>query len=105
MFDFAEEALDGVSVAIERSVETSPRGSRCASWNDWHCGAFGDGLNGSRPIVAFVSQHIFGLEAIKQCFDLGDIIAFPTRQDQANGVAVSIGRKMDFAADPAARAT
>lgn len=102
MFDLTKEALDGVSVSIERDVENSPRRSRCASWNDWHCGAFGDCCNGSGPIVAFVSQHVFGLEAIRQRFDLGDIIAFPTRQDQTNWIARRIGGEMDFAAEPAA---
>ncbi|MGC1494354.1 MAG: hypothetical protein WA790_01005 [Sulfitobacter sp.] len=42
-------------------------------------------------------------QTIKERFDLGDVIALSTRQDQADWIAMRIRCEVDFAADLTAR--
>lgn len=53
-----------------------------------------------RPIIPFVRQNERSFQPLKQGFNLGDVIALSTRQDQTDWIAMRIGREVDFTADP-----
>lgn len=100
MFDLAEEALDQIAVFVDRGVEASPTCGCGASRNDGFCAGGGYSIHSPLPIIAFVCQNMTGFQAVKQRFDLRDVVALAAGQDEANGVAERIGGGMDLGAQP-----
>ena len=96
MFDLTEEAFDQVAILVECGIETPPLGCCSSARNDGFRACSGDGVHGSLAVIALVRQHMACRQAIKQGFNLGDVIAFPTRQDEANGVAKRISGGMNL---------
>ena len=72
-----------------------------AAGDDGFCAGGGDGIHGALSVIAFVCEDMASPQSIEQPFDLGDVVAFAAGQDEADGVAQSVGGGMDLGAQPA----
>lgn len=98
MFDLAEEAFDQIAVLVYRCIKASPTGGCGSARDDRFCASGGDGIHGALAVIAFVSQNMPCLQPIEERLNLGNVIAFPARQNEANGVAQRISGGMNFGA-------
>lgn len=101
MFEFAEEALDEVALLVEDRIEGPPRDGAGSARNDGNGSGGGDGIDGTLPVIAFVSEDEAGPDAIEQGFDLSDVVALAACQEDANRQAERVGGDMDLGAQPA----
>ena len=98
MFDLAEEAFDQVAFFVDGGIEAAPCGSGGSARDDRFCACGGDGIHCPLSVIAFVSQNMGRLDPVKQRFDLRNVVALATCQDEANGVAKGVGGGMDLGA-------
>jgi hypothetical protein len=96
VFDFAEEALDEVAFLIEGGIEAAPLSGGFASRNDGDGDGAVDGTDGALPVIGFVCHDVARIQAIEQWFDLGDVVALTTGEDEANRTTQGIGCDMDL---------
>ena len=82
VFDFEEEALDEVTLAIEGVVASDLR--RCfPGWDDRDGIAALDGFAKRFGIVALITQDIVCGQVGDEGFGLGDVALLSRRQDEA----------------------
>lgn len=98
VLDLAEEPFDGATVFIESRVKPAPRCCWGRTWKNRGCPS--DCLHCPRTIIAFIRENKVGFQPLKQGFNLGDVIALSTRQDQADWIAMRVCGEVDFTADP-----
>ena len=98
MFDLAEEAFDQIAVFIDRRIKASPTGGCDSARDDRFCASGGDSIHGALAVIAFVSQNMPCLQPIEEGLNLGNVIAFSARQNEANGVAQRIGGGVNLGA-------
>ena len=96
VFDLAEEAFDQIAVLVDCGVEAAPLGGCDSTRNDGFRSCCCDGVHSAMAVIALVGQNMPRPQAIKQSLDLRDVIAFPTCQNEANGIAKRIGGGMNL---------
>lgn len=101
MFDLAEEAFDEVTFPVERCIERPAHGGRGAARDDRDRATGSGGIKCALGIVSLVGEDEAGAEAVKQRFDLSDIVALAARQEDAHRKAERVGDDMDLGAQPA----
>lgn len=98
MLDLTEEALDQIAVFIDDGVKAAPCGGSGSARNDGFCTSCGDGIHGALAVITFVSQNMARFQPVEERLNLGNVIAFSARQDEANGIAKRIGGSMNLGA-------
>jgi hypothetical protein len=98
VFDLTEEAFDQIAIFVNRCIKAAPCGSGGPARHDGFCASGGDGIHGALAIITFVGQNMTCLQSFKQRFDLGDIVAFTTGQDEPNRITQRIGGSMNLGA-------
>ena len=101
VFDLAKEALDQIAILVDRGIKGAPLCCRGSAWDDGFCSCRRDSVHGTLAIITLVGQHMTCPQTIEQALDLGDVIAFAARQDEADGIAKRIGGGMNFGAQAA----
>lgn len=101
VFDLAEEALNQVAVLVDCGVEATPTCGCGSTRNDRFRPRRCDGVHGALAVITLVSQHMARRQTIEEPLDLGDVIAFPASQNEANGIAQRIGGGMNLGAQAA----
>lgn len=101
MFDLAEESFDQIAFLVEMRIEAAPLGGCGSARNDGLCAGGGDGVHGALSVISFIGKDMPCLQSVEQAFDLGDVVAFPAGQDEANRIAQGIGGGMDLGAQAA----
>ena len=96
MFNFTEKSLDQIAFFIENRIEVAPCRRCAAAWDHGLCPRGGNGINGALSIIAFIRQNMIGFQAIKQRFDLCDVVTLAACEDEADGIAKCISGRVDF---------
>ena len=95
MFDLVNEALHQmplpvkVLIIVPRCLQVGPR------WNDRHSTPLQDELEESSGIIPFVPDHMLNFKINHQGLSLGDVMALPRGELEAQGVAQSIQAHVD----------
>ena len=101
VFDLTKEALDQIAILVDCGIKGAPLCCRGSARDDGFCSGSSDSVHGTLGIITLVGQHVTCPQAIEQAFDLGDVIAFAARQDEADGIAKRIGGGMNLGAQAA----
>jgi hypothetical protein len=101
VFDLTKEALDQIAILVDCGIKGAPLCCRGSARDDRFCSGSSDSVHGTLGIITLVGQHVTCPQAIEQAFDLGDVIAFAARQDEADGIAKRIGGGMNLGAQAA----
>jgi hypothetical protein len=105
MFDLVNEALHQmplpvkVLIIVPRCLQVGPR------WNDRHGTPLQDELEESSGIIPFVPDHMLNFKINHQGLSLGDVMALPRGELEAQGVAQSIHAHVDLGTEPASAAS
>lgn len=97
LFELGEAALDAIAQPVAHFVV----GTRllAAARRDHRFGALGlDQCHQFPAVIALVGQHVLGLEPRQQGGGLGDVVAFPTSEQEPHRSALVIDRQMDLGA-------
>jgi len=65
-------------------------------WDDSDCPGVFNGFHNLNSIIALVSEHIRGLEALYQIKSLRAVIAFTARKDKPQRAAQTVNTHMDL---------
>ena len=102
MFDFVEEPLNEIALAIECEVAKPLNNSVGLWWNDGVC-AFGyDQLDNGISVVALVGQNTGCANVFQKKLCLGAIGDVSGCQQQANRITKCVAQGMEFCGQPAA---
>ena len=105
MLDLVNEALHQmplpvkVLVIVPRRLQVGPR------WNDWHGALVQDELEEGSGVISFVPDHMLNFKINHQGLSLGDVMALPCGQLEAQRVAQSIHAHVDLGTEPASAAS
>ena len=67
------------------------------------CASFCDGFAKMVGVITLVGDCRVRLEAVDEIMRKGDVVTLPGTGDEADGIAQSVPRGMDFGAQPASR--
>lgn len=103
MLEFAEEALDSVTLSVKMFVVGALNLAVALGWDDDLRSALDHGVGETVGIVTLVGDDGIRLEALDQLLSQGDVVALARRIDEADGKTQSVTFGMDFGAQAAAR--
>lgn len=103
MLEFAEEALDSVTLSVKMFVAGALNLAVALGWDDDLRSALDHGVGETVGIVTLVGDDGIRLEALDQLLSQGDVVALARRTDEADGKTQSVNCGMDFGAQAAAR--
>jgi hypothetical protein len=102
VFDFVEEPLDEIALAIECEVAKPMNKPVRLGRNDGNCTVCCDQFHNGIAVVTLVGQHIACANIFQQWLGLGAVGDIAGCQDQANGIAQRIAQGVEFCGQPAA---
>ena len=101
VFDFQEETLDEIALAIEGIVAENLW--RCLSGrDDGHSALLANGLPERLRVVAFVAKDIFGRQTRDQGFGVGVVAGLSWGENKSQRIAQGIDDSVDLGGQPAA---
>ena len=96
MFDFVEETLDEIALAVEREVAEA-LDDAVGFWRYDNFGATGfDDVDDGLAVVALVSQHVFCGDVFQEQFCLGAIGGIARSEDETERITQSIAQGVQF---------
>ena len=102
MFDFVEEPLDEIALAIECEIAKPLNNPVGFWWNDDVCAFVGDELDNAISVVALVGQNACCANVFEKRLCLGTIGDVSGCQDQANRIAQCVTQGVEFCGQPTA---
>ena len=102
MFDFVEEPLDEIALAIECEIAKPLHKPVRLGRNDGDCPASFDQFHNGIAVVTLIGQHIVCGDIFQQGLGLGAVSDIAGCQGQANGIAQRIAQGVEFCGQAAA---
>ena len=103
MFDFVEETLDEIALAVEREVAQALDDAVGFGRYDNFCTAGFDEVDDGFAVVSLVSQHVFRGDVFQEQFRLGAIGGIARGEDETERIAQGIAQCMQFCGQSATR--
>jgi hypothetical protein len=104
MLEPVEAAFDQMPFLVERVIEREGASPGRVRGDDGGRLLGIDCIAKMSGIVSGVSDHNFGRQALDQLVGLGDVVSLPGTHPNPHRIAEAADRKVDFAAQAAARA-
>ena len=104
MLELIEETLDEVSFAIEGKIAEALDGAVCFGWNNDASSSHFDIGNDGITIIALVTEHVAGLDAIQQRYGLSTVRNIAGCQNEPQRIAARVAQGMQFGGQSTARA-
>jgi len=101
VFDFQEEPLDEVALAVERVVAGYLWGGRSGR-DDGERVLFGDGVTQGLGVVTLVAENMVGGQIGDERLGLGVVAGLTGREDEPERIAQGVDDGMDLGGQPAA---
>ncbi len=105
MLDLVDKTFNQMALAIQPVIVLTRLLGILARWNHHFCPTCHDQSDKVLSAIAAIRDHVLELESIDQVGCLGDVMALPATQAQAQGIAQTIDGDVDFSAKPTATAS